>query len=626
MNQSFKQSFVTNNGTLLAAGTTTDLPVGGIGIFDADTYQATTTPTFFKNKGIIIGWGYPNLTPPALMSGIFNENEKTQRIDGKKIKSVRTFRAVHGRPEIVTLGWSGDVADTNSLTVKAGESKSFYLRLTGAPIDRLYSTQGFIRRYVVEGPCVDDCADGCVDAVDCRAIAGNLAKQINADLKIKGLAKATVISQCSPGISVSTVPCYIFDVSVCDDGTDTSLGYVQSQYPGVTVTRVNRVGATSTYEVNLAANSAPAAVSNAGLTIIPDCPTCPSGYTLTASGFVYEVRRADAGSSGNLTTINTDYGIVSPETSARLSYQGGTSTYILVSSTVLTVVGVDQLKFIGTSRNSCVITSPSTTAWALTATLAKYPKLYNITVADSVCGVSRLADVQAAFPDLTVSVVNSGGTCVHTFQTTVYSQCVAAGCALDLLQFTAPDNFEGAIWEEVPTDPLADGTVCQCGLQLQTAWVDRITNECTFDSYPYEADGVHIEISEYDPNYNGAPTDCKLTTIPSRTIQNIIYPQGTGQAVRIAEQKSKEYFLKDRSFQPIVREIEGYQFVTNPKAFYDLVSIEFDYSYPVGGFSTNYTDRTTLDIWVAEGLGATIVSALNSYITSPEIGLAAVTI
>lgn len=622
MNQSFKQVFVTNSGTLLASGTTTDLSVGQVGIFDGDTYQATTTPTFFKNKSIRIGWGYPNIPPAAIMSGMFNQNEISQKIAGKRIKNVRVFRAVHPRPEVVTVGWSGDVSDDSTLTVPAGESKSFYLRLTGAPIDKIYSTQGFLRRYVVEGPCIDNCADGCTDSVDCRAIAESLAKKINLDPKVKGLVKASVISECDPAVSVSTVPCYVFTVTICDDGSDTSLGYVQSQYPGTTVTRKTRVGSNTTYSVTKDVNTAPAAVSNAGLTIIPDCPTCPSGYTLVASGFVYEVKRADAGSSGNLTTVKSDYSISGSETGVRLSYENGVSTYILTASAAITsAVGVDQLKFLGESRNSCVITSATTTAWALSETLAKYPKVFRLTVADSVCGTNRLSEIQAAFPDLTVSLVDADGSCVHTYETTVYSQCVPAGCSLDLLQFVAPDSFEGASWEAVPDAALADGTSCKCGIRLESAWVDRVTNECTYGYWPYEADGVHIEISEYDPNYNGAPDKCKLDSTKVRTIQTLVYPQGNGQHVRRLEEKSKELFLKDRAFDPVRREMEGYEFIAKPENFYDQVTIEFDYSYPVGGFSQHYTDSTHLHIFVKEGLGSALVTALNSYIASPEIAL-----
>lgn len=625
MNQSFKQVFVTNSGTILASGTTTDLAAGQIGIFDGENYQATVTPTYFKNKSIRIGWGYPDVSTSALMSGNFNWNEISEKIAGRKIKRVRTNRAVHGRPEIVTVGWSGDVTDTNSLTIDAGKTKAFYLRLTGAPIDRLYSTQGFIRRYVVEGPCIEDCTDECNQVLDCRAIAENLALQINSDLKFRGLVKATVISECTPTISVSTINCYVYHVSLCDDGTDTSLGYVQSQYPGFTVTRSGRVAATSTYELIKAVASLPGAVSNAGLTIIPDCPTCPSGYTLTASGFVYEVRRADAGSSGNLTTIGTDYSITSPETAVRLNYQAGVSTYIITSATELTAVGLDQIAFLGESRNSCVITSATTTAWALFATLIRYPKTYRLTITDD-CDTDRLSDIQAAYPDLTVSLVDADGDCVHTYATTIYSQCVAPGCSVDLLEFTDPDAFEGIVWDAVPVTPLDADTTCKCGIRLESAWVDRITNDCTYGYYPYEADGVHIEIHEYDANYNGAPEKCKLNTTAVRTIQSIQYPQGVGSYVRQLEEKSKDYFLKTRSLEPLRREVEGFSFIADPYKFYDEVVVEFDYVYPVGGFSVEYKDAYSLHIFVQEGLAGGLLAALNSYITSPELSQDAVII
>lgn len=625
MNQSFKQVFVTNSGALLSSGTTADLAVGQIGIFDGSTYQATVAPTFFKNKSLVVGWGYPDLVTP-LMAGIFNENEKSKEIKGRKIKRVRTKKAKHGRPEIVTVGWSGDVADDSTITVPADETKAFYLRLTGAPIDRLYGTNGLIRRYVVQGPCSDDCADDCVSSVDNRLIAENLAMQINSDPKVQGLVKASTQFTCSEDVSVTTQNCYVFSVTLCDDGTDTALGYVQSQVTGAKVSRTDRSGAMSTYSVTLDANVAPAAVSNAGLTIIPDCPVCPSGYTLVASGYIYEVKRADDGDATALTAVETDYGISGSETGVRLSYQGGVSTYILNSSTTLTVQGTDQFKFVGQSRNSCVITSPSTTAWALSATLVKYPKVFRITIADDICGNNRLADLQAAFPTLTVSVVDTDGSCVHTYETTVYSQCVEPGCSLDTLVFTAPQGFEGAVWEEVPSDVLADGVTCLAGITLESAWVDRVTNECTYGFWSYNKEGVHIEISEFDANYNGEPELCKIPDTKVRTIQSLQYSQGEGQFVRELEERSKEYFLKSRSFDPIVREIEGFEFIAKPENLYDQISIEFDFDYPVGMFSERYNDAYTLDIFVKEGLGASIVAALNSYITSPEIGLDAITL
>lgn len=621
MNQSFKQVFVTNSGTLLSTGTTTNLAVGQVSFFDADTYAATASPTYFANKGLIVGYGYPDLPPASLLSGMTNQNEFTRRIAGKKIKAVRTHRAVHGRPEIIIAGYTGDAADTNTISVPTGTTKAFYLRLTGAPIDRLYSTQGFIRRYVVEGACLNNCVDGCSDLSDNRIAAENLVNQINSDPKVRGLVKATVIE--SPGPSGSTINAYVFSVQLADDGSDASLGFVQSQYPGLSVTRTARLGILSTYSVTLAVNSAPAAVSNAGLTVIPDCPSCPSGYTLVPSGFVYEVKRADAGSSGNLTTVKSDYGITGTELGVRVSYLGGVSTYILTSNVTLTVVGTDQFKSVGAVTNGCVITSPTTTAFALAATLVEYPKTYTISLQDSICGTNRLADLQAAFPALTISVVNSAGTCVHTYTTTVYSQAVAPGCSQDLLQFIDPAPFEGTSWIGVAPTPITDGTTL-AGIRLESAWVDRITNECTYDDYVYQKDGVHIEFNEYDENYNGHPEHCVTGKTVVKLVQSLQYPQGVGSFVRILEEKSKEFFTKYRSQDPLMREIEGFQFITDPTKFYDQISIEYDYKYPVGGFSVEYNDSHIIDIFVQEGLGAPIVAAINAYITSPEIGMDAV--
>lgn len=620
MNQSFKRTFVTNTGVLLPAGNSTpDLAVHQVGLFDGNTYQSTVTPTYFDNKTLVIGWGYPDTPNAALMDGLTNQNELVY-IKGRSITDVRVKRAVHGRPEIVTLGFSGSVSDTDTLSVKPGETKYFYVRLTGAPIDRIYSKQGFIRRYAVEGPCIDDCADGCATDADNRAVADSLVKQITNDPKVKGLIKVSKIESCDPALTPDTISAYAFRLTVADDNSAEALGYVQTQYPGFKVTKVQHVGIYSTYELVRDANTTPTAFSNAGLTIIPDCATCPAGYTSVTSKFVYEVKRADDGDATALTTINTDYGIVSPETSVRLSYQNGTSIYVIVSSTSQTASGTDQFKSLGFSTQSCVLTTPTTTAWTLYATLTRYAKVYQLTLADE-CDADRLTDVQAAFPDLTVSLVDGDGDCAHTYETTVYSDPVDPTCSIELLKFTAPDAFEGTPWVEVAPDALADGTTCLVGVKFESAWVDRITNNCTYGYYPYEADGVHIEVSEYDANYNGEPEKCKLPSTAVKTIQSLIYPQGEGSYVRLLEEKSKELFTKNRSFDPIRREIEGYAFAADPYKYYDEISIDFSTDYPVGGFSQRYTDNHTLRIFVQEGLGGAIVTALNRYITSPEIGL-----
>lgn len=631
MNQSFNQVFVTNSSALLPSGTTVDLAVGQIGIFDGRTYAATVTPTYFKNKSLVFGWGTPDLsyiaggagTQGILLSGIFNETEKSKEVKARLITGFRGHKAQRGQTQIVTVGNSGDITDTDNLFIKSEETKVLYVKLSGTPIDRLYSTQGLIRQYRVTGPCANDCTDTCGNIADNRFVAEQLANQINQDPKVAGLIKASVITQYI-GTAPTDTPttCYNFALTVCDNGDGTSLGLVQAQYPGSTITRIARSGSNSTYGVTLPTNSLPSAYSNAGLTIISDCPTCPSGYTLVASAFAYEVKRADAGTSGALTTLKTDYGIVSPELGSRVNYDNGVSTYVITSATVISApVGVDQLAALGVTRNSCVITSPSTIAWVALPNTFSYGQVYNITLADSICGTNRLADLQAAYPNLTISVVNAGGSCVHTYTTTLQSQCVAAACSADARVFVAPQAFEGVSWTAIAVDPaIPNGTTVLVGVKLESAWVDRITNTCTYGYYPYNADGVHIQVSNFDPNYNGPSELCESNWVV-KTIREYKYPQGFGAYVREQEEKSLGYYLKDYSYNALLREIEGFEFQSQPRSYYDEYVLSFKFEYLVGGFSVEYKDSYKLHFFFPEGTGAAFEAAINSYITSANIGL-----
>ena len=623
LNQSFRQVFVTNSPALLADGSTVEnIGVGQVGFVDAKTYIGVTSPTYAKNKGLQIVQGTPDLSYLPLMAGVPNENVYSHLIKGKLIKNFRGKAAKRGRNQIITVGNSGDVSDTDTISAKAGDQKLFYLKLTGPAIDKLYSTQGITRQYFVDGGCVDDCTDTCAVVADPRPLAESLALQINTDRYINKFIKASVITQCTPSLdAAATVNCYRFEVRVCDTRDDIALGIVQGQYPDDKVTRTGVEGSSSVYQVVRDANTTPSAVSNAGFVLIPDCPTCPSGYTEVTSGNVYTVSKQDAGDAGALTSVKSAYGIsTSTESGARINYQYGQSTYVLVSDATLTVAGTDTLVFVGQTRNSCVLTTPTTTAWTLAETQVKYPKTYKLTIADSICGTDRLADIQAALPALEVTLVNGSGSCVHSYETTTYSQCVSVGCSEDTLVFTAPQPFEGSEWVAGTDTALPTNTTCLVGVKIEVAFINRITGECTYDYFPYESDTIHIQASNYDPNYNNSPEAC-TNYWPVKEIQSFQHPAGFGAHVRKMEEKSKSYDLRERSFDPVVREIEGYSFQANPVAYYDEYILEFEFEYKVGGWSEKYTDSYSVSIFVPEGQGKSVENAINSYVSSVGIDI-----
>lgn len=613
--QSFRTVFVSNTGTLLASGSTVDqLAVGQIGVIDAKTHLAVTAPTYATTKAFNIYWGTPNIDT-GLWGGVPNETDRTKLIKGKLIKGFRAKKASKPQAQKIVIGWTGDVSDENTISANCGDTKFLYLNYTGSAIDKLYSKQGYIRQYSVDTSCwcdTSDCAEGCPTVDNCR-LAEEFVKQINADKYTNRFAVARAITECAAGTGVE---CYVFHLDLCDTGDDAALGMVQAQYPGLGVTRVARNGSTSTYELTKATNSLPTAFTNAGMILIPDCPTCPAGYTTVTSKKVYTIKRSDAGTAGALATAITDYGIAGAETLTRLQYEFGSSTYIAASSTALTASGADILTFIGDSQVGCVITTPTTTAWVLYATLYKYPKVFRITLGDTVCGDNRLAELQAQYPTLVVTIVDADGDCVHTYETTVYSQCVPLGCSADQLTFTRPANFEGVLWEAVASAG-GDGTE-KAGIEITIAFVNRTTGECTFDRFPAdEYDTVFVSASQFNPDYwegSNCETEWKV-----RQIRGFKPPIGDGARLRKQELESKMYDHRYRSFDPVVREIEGYQLQADPNKYYDEYVLEFDFSYPVGGWSQRETDSYHVSLFVPQGMGGSIQTLFNTYIESSAI-------
>lgn len=615
---SFKQTFVTNSSTLLASGATVEnLAVGQVGILDGTTYVATETPTYAKNKALKLVWGTPDLSHLNYRSGVPNQNEYTKLIKGKALKDFKGVAAHPGQQEIVTVGWSGDAADTDTLSANPGEVKYLFLKLTGGPIDKKFSLQGVTRQYSYQAGTVDD------TSVDLAKMAEDLAKQINFDSNINTFVKACAIISPDSAFGAPTDTDYKFKLVVCDTRDGKALGDVQSQYPDDVVKRIGVQGASSIYEIVRDANTTPDAFSTVDTALIPDCDECPTGYTLVDSGFAYKVVRSDAGSAGALTTVKSDYGIASgDESGSRVNYEFGSSTYIIVSDTKInSASGTDELTFLGDARASCVLTTPTEVPWEANGTLVKFEKTYKITVADDECGEDRLTDLQAAFPSLTVSLVaESSGDCVHSYETTIESAPVEdTCCSVEDLIFVKPAAFEGIEWEEV-ADASLDPAV-KVGIRFEATYVGRVTNDATFQYFPQqEQEAVHIQASEFDPNYHSAP-DFAVSSWPVKKIQGFKLAVGTGVGVRKMEKDSLSYALRERSFDPVVRELEQFEFQAKPDQFYDEYILDFDFSYKVGGWSEQYTDGYKLHVFFPQGQGKAFEAAINGYLASANINI-----
>jgi hypothetical protein len=728
---SFREVFVTNNPSLLKSGFSEDLAVGQLGLFEADPEKdavAIAAPLYPANKVFRLIQGTPEV-PVNLLGAIANETKKSKPIKGKKILDWKGRAAQRGQNQIVALGYAGDGDTTRTISARCEEDKMVFVKLSGGPIDQVFHTEGkgYVRQYSLFSGCCDDCGDNCAE-VSAVAMAEDLARQFNED-PILGLGTRTGNKLARARVVVNTAAptpddnCTQYLLSVCDEGNDTALGRVQTQAANATVRRLSRKESISTYEVILnAADPAPAAFSNAGISIIVDCPTCPAGYTLVENAFVYELVRTDAGDGLALSQVYDDFNLVSPSTVSRLNYQFGQSRYIIVtdaeislgtgtnevqsliatggtagdftlnfdgqvtaaiaynataaqvqtalealsnvnpgdivaaggplpdSAVTLTFGGqyaatevpalvvVDNItdgtatittptpgvaplagvltELSSSARNSCVITTPTTIAWTAGETLDVFNREFRITIKDNVCGVSRLEELQAAYPDLVISEV-SAGECIRTFGAEVPSNCVPQGCPADVPVWVTPEAFEGIQWLPQPLDASAATAV---GVLFESVYEDIITDECAYSYWSYDAEPLIIEISQHSQDYNDKPTIC-ADEWPTTEVQAAKLPIGVGSRVREEEAWFKGYERKYRDENPIVRRYQDSILQTDPKAYYDQYTLAYEFDYHQSWFSEKNTDSYRLEVYFPEGEGKEYEAAINAYVTSVGVDL-----
>lgn len=637
--QSFRDVFVINNPALLGSGAISDqLAIGQIGIFNYNPKTdrlSVAAPTYSANKAIQLIVGTPQV-PTNLLGAVADASKVSKPIKGKKILSWTGRAAQQGQTQILAVGFDGyDV--TKTISAQCEEHKTVFLKLSGGPIDQGFHTKGrgLVREYSIFSGCCDDCGNDCA-TTNAEAMADDLVKQINTDPILSlgsatnspytqksftnRLVRAKKITNTTPSAPATTGQQYL--LAVCDNGDDVSLGAVQAQYPTNIIVRLSRTGSTSIYAL-ISATGAPAAFNNSGIPIISDCPTCPSGYTLTSGMYAAEVQRQDAGDATALTNLKTAYGITGTETAIRIQYQLGQSTYLITSTTLPVVVGTDILNQLGLTRNTCVLTSPATIAWTTGVVFNKFALVYSITLEDTVCGVSRLAELQQAYPLLTIvdNGPGTGGTCVHNFSTTVLSQYVEPGCPPNAPIFIAPDPYFGISWTATSTL----GTATVVGVIVESAYVDLIASDCAFLYWRYDAEPVFIEISEHDQNYNDAPTTC-AGDWPVTEIQPVQLPIGVGSQVREQEAFFKGYERKYQDTNPIVRQYQDALLQTDPHQYYDNYTLEFEFDYHEFWFSEKYTDTYRVEVYFPQGTGKAFQTAINGYIVSVGIDLEPVAI
>jgi hypothetical protein len=646
MVNSYRYVFAASTPTIPVSGTTVDLGIGEIGVFDGKTFQATSGVTA---KSILIAQGTPDTVFPH---GVAKSNHtyKTDIIKGTAVKSWKKVNGKKGSGLQITMGFDG-VDTAKNLTVKQGKDFTYWVTLSGAPIANLLGDSPkthyavWTEQFTVQLPCVSDCVDNCGDLVDPNVVADAAIAQFNNRKLIGGqyitdYVKVTKLVECEVPSGLATVNYCVSNLTIADAGDQAALGAVQAAYPGFTIKRVSRNGLLSTYET-VASGTCPTPSGTlppyvyTPAPVLQACDTCPSGcptdYTLTEAQDTWIVTRNNAGfnlsvasPSGRtafLAAIAADYSETAIEFLSYTATTGSVKIYVAAGSTV---TAADSDSIVQFASNQAICTPSGsldvTTDWVSCKSGTAATKNFVLTVANDCINTPSglLAEIQAIYGDtVTISGYNES-TCTTQFTLPVESTNKDfEDCAEVDWKFQAPAPFKGLVWTEV--QGAVYGTDCNVGLKFESIYEQRKAKECFLKQVAYEFEPLFITISTRNPDPNDYSVLCE-TDVPVTLVKNVEYPKGIGRVVADQVIASNFQFNQPWRKNAAERDAFEYELGIDLQGVYDQYVLEFQ-TFPteaaaVSGFGTSQVQTFELSVFFAVGTGAAFETVVSAFVAS----------
>jgi len=642
MVNSYRYVFAASTSDLPSSGTTVDLGIGQIGVFDGKTYQATSGLTA---KSILVAQGTPDVIYPH---GVAKSNHtfKSSVIQGGAVKSWKKVSGQEGSGMVVTLGYDG-VDTTKGLTVKQGKSFTYWVTLSGAPIANLlgdspkthYAT--WTEQFTVQLPCVSDCVDTCGDYFDQNIVADAVLDAFSTRKLIGGqlitdYVKATKLVHCDTPSGLPTTTYSVWTITIPDAGDLAALGVaqaaVEASNPGQIIKRVKREGIFSTYETVfagaiLSVTPAPVVINpNPVLVTCDTCPSgCPSGYTSQPATDIWVVARPLAGTenfttSGARATYAATVGAAYSATAQEfLSYNGSTANIkiVVAAGTAVTALLADSVVQIATDQSVCTANSPLTYTFHSCKEGTAAEKQFVISILND-CTGNTLSALQAVYGMGVSLVTTNADTCVSQYSLTVESTNKDfEKCAQVEWHFEAPAPFNGLVWTEVPG--LNYGTGCVTGIRFESVYEQRKAKECFLKQVAYEFEPLFITLSTRNPDPNDYSVLCE-TDVPHTLIKNVKYPKGKGRVVADQVIDSNFQFNQPWRKNAAERDAFDYELGIDLDGIYDQYILEFE-TFPaeasaVSGFGTSQKQVFELSVFFPVGSGSEYESTISAFVAA----------
>lgn len=398
-----------------------------------------------------------------------------------------------------TLGYNGIDADT-AIVLKQGENEEIGITLSGEVIGAL----GYSKAMAEVKLYLDQPNNG--DLKTMQEVVETAVKQFNS-YKLMGQVPVTnyvkAIAVNSENAPLTGDAKYFYTLTVEDAGDSNALAAVQSQYD-TKVVRTDRVGDESIYTIIDVLDASIADFEKNKAWKVKGCATCPAGYTQYTDGYIYSVGIEDDGADSTLAieaiSDNAEVG-----SAVRVGIEGGFSTYTVVLTAEMTEAELEA--FLTANEEAvvslvsanvadvCAPTNVTTESWvASTDPCYTTTETYTITLQDDKCGDNKLAKLNAAYPNLNVTVDTAGG-CKTRYKADVITNLVCDDCSdiyRELFVTEAPQDFGENPWK---AEAKTYSPTALMGIKFEAQPIEFYGSEVYRDDMPYFATSARLAIS-----------------------------------------------------------------------------------------------------------------------------------
>jgi hypothetical protein len=351
-----------------------------------------------------------------------------------------------------------------------------------------------------------------------------------------------------------------------------------------------------------------------------------SNPALAGTEFVFQsLTVTDAGDSNALALVQAQYPTLKVVRTDRdilkSIYTVVTAEGVTLADFVLTDVSLADADCDGEAE---VISTETEISWVVGESCFATEQTYTIQLADNECGNSRLTELQAFYPELTITeVALSAGGCQRKYETTVLTNIVCEECSdifLGQFESKAPIDFNFTSWTlvEAPANENA-----KMGIKIKGKAFDWTPTDISRDQIPFyetstrvEASGGYvIEVNEsFQDNFKDLFTITRLSRAQDR--------DNLGGHLLMAEEASRAYFDGEKRHVDnlYAKAVLGEESVLDFKKQYVQYAITIHDSKYSQGVGRRSDMGTTYNIWAELGKD----TALDTYISAlaTKVGIA----